>query len=231
MTRLSMLETGGVGFLIGLSIGFLLYLVGVLIGHGWAIGAYLATAIAVFLAVRILNKPSFRWNYKNLRKGVYAETHVGQMIEKAITAENCAVAHGVTRLEKGGDIDHLVATPTAIWVIETKFRRVPRKHFSDVLRYIAESIEEVLKWAPIGTPVKGCLVLVKEDRKKPWNYSYGKEKITAYTPSMLDDELKREAQKKRVIDKRVTEKIWELGRSRASLQTKLPKPKIRIFGF
>ena len=102
LNRLSLLETGGVGFLIGLSMGFLLFLVGDRFGRGWAITGFLITAIAVYLAVRILNRPSFRWNYENLRKGVLAETRVGQLIEYAITAEDCAVAHGVTRACESG---------------------------------------------------------------------------------------------------------------------------------
>lgn len=231
LNRLSLLEMGGVGFLIGLSIGFLLYLVGVSIGHGWAIITYMTAAAAVSLAVRILNRPSFRWNYENLRKGVLAETRVGQLIEYAITAENCAVAHGVTRPAKVGDIDHIVATPVGIWVIETKYQRVPEKLFSDVLSRIAANTRAVRELVPIGTQVRGCLVLAKADQKKPLEYSYGQEKITAYTPTLLVSALKSEVQKKRVIDERVTKYVWELGRSPVILQTKLPKPKIRISDF
>ncbi|MYA78923.1 MAG: NERD domain-containing protein, partial [Acidobacteriia bacterium] len=151
MTRLSLLEMGGVGLLIGLSIGFLIYLVGVQIGHGWVIGAYLAVAAVVLSAVRILKSPSYRWNQENLRKGAYAEIRVGQIIEEVITDEQCAVAHGVIRPEEEGDLDHLVATPTGIWVVETKYRPVPQDKFSRVLRHIEESIDWVREWAPIGT--------------------------------------------------------------------------------
>ena len=232
MTRLSLLEMGGVGLLIGLSIGFLFYLVGVLIGHGWAIGAYLAVAAAVVLAVRILKSPSYRWNQENLRKGAEAEIRVGQIIEEAITDEKCAVAHGVIRSEERGDIDHLVATPTGIWVVETKYRPVPVGKLSNVLSHIEESIDWVREWAPIGTTVKGCLVLVKEwERGKKRHYRSGNEKITAYTPEQFEEALKGEAREKRSIDERVTQKIWNLGRSRTSLQTKMGKPKIRFFCF
>lgn len=231
LNRLSLLETGGVGFLIGLLMGFLLFLVGDRFGRGWAITGFLITAITVYLAVRILNRPSFRWNYENLRKGVLAETRVGQLIEYAITAEDCAVAHGVTRPAKVGDIDHIVATPVGIWVIETKYQRVPGKVFNDVLSRIAANTRAVRELAPIGTQVRGCLVLAKADQKKPLEYSYGKEKITAYTPALLVRKLKSEAQQKRVIDERVTKYVWELGRSPVSLKTKLPKPKIRFSDF
>ena len=230
MTRLSLLQMGGIGLLIGLSIGFLFYLVGVLIGHGWAIGAYLAAAAAALLAVGISKRPAYRWNQENLRKGAYAEIHVGQIIEEVITNETCAIAHGVTRSEERGDIDHLVATPTGIWIVETKYRPVPQDKFSKVLRHIEESIDWVREWAPIETPVKGCLVLVKE-WKQQRDYTSGDKKITAYTPEQFEEALKREARKKQSIDERVTAKIWDLGRSRTSLQTKLRKPKIRFFCF
>lgn len=231
LNRLSLLETGGVGFLIGLSVGFLLFLVGVQLGRGWAITGFVVTAIAVSLAVRILNRPSFRWNYENLRKGVLAETRVGQLIEYAITAKNCAVAHGVKMPEGVGDVDHIVATPVGIWVIETKHQRVPRKFFQEVLRRITANTRAVRQRTTIGTPVRGCLVLANEDLNNPRNYLYDDENITAYTPTLLVRALKSEAHKKRVIDERVTKYVWELGRSPVILQTKLPKPKIRISDF
>ena len=73
--------------------------------------SYITTGAAVYFAVRILDRPSFRWNMDNLEKGVDAETRVGQIIEYAITAENCAVAHSVTMIARVGDIDPLSPHP------------------------------------------------------------------------------------------------------------------------
>ena len=66
-------------------------------------------------------------------KGHIAERQVGRALEMATTAKRCAVAHNVTGIMNSGDIDHIVATPRNVWVIETKFRRVRTKRFSSVL--------------------------------------------------------------------------------------------------
>ena len=209
--RLSLWGMAGAGILIGLAIGLLFYSVKELLGTFWGIAAYTVTAAAVYVAVRILDRPSYRWNIENLRKGVVAETRVGQIIEYAITAQNCAVAHSVTAIAKVGDIDHLVATPVGIWVIETKFQRVPSQSFPDVLSRIAANTDSVRQWAPAVTPVRGCLVLANETEIKRRNYSHGKEKITAFTQALLMRELRLEAREKRSLDERITKNIWKLG--------------------
>ena len=50
-----------------------------------------------------------------------AERNVGGLIEYGITAPGCAIAHSVTEIAEIGDIDHLVATPGCLWVVETKY--------------------------------------------------------------------------------------------------------------
>ena len=84
-----------------------------------------------------------RWNYRNVRKGLDAETRDGQVIEYAISAEGCAVAHSVGEIAKRGDIDHQVATPRGVRVLETKYRRVPGNRFPKVLKGIAANVEAV----------------------------------------------------------------------------------------
>ena len=106
-----MLGRAGMGILIGLAIGLFYSALGEWIGYHWGLAAYIATGAAVYFAVRILDRPSFRWNMDNLEKGVDAETRVGQIIEYAITAENCAVAHSVTMIARVGDIDPLSPHP------------------------------------------------------------------------------------------------------------------------
>ena len=122
----SLLAIGGVGMAMGLGIGLLFYpLFPPWADSYWGVFAYLGTAGVSLSPVCLMTRPSFRWNLDNLQKGGEAETYVGQLVEYAITAEHCAVAHSVTEIATGGDIDHLVATPAAVWLIETKYKRVP----------------------------------------------------------------------------------------------------------
>lgn len=201
--------------IIGLTIGMLFYVVFPLwIGFVWGIGVYVTTAAVLLISIRVLERSSYRWNLDNLKKGVDAETRVGQIIEYAITAENCAVAHSVTEIAKVGDIDHIVATPVAVWVIETKYKKVPKRSFPEVLRRIAANMDAVRQWAPAGTTVRGCLVLAYETELKGRDYRKGKETITVYTADSLDKlmrQMRREAREKRSLDERTTKDIWELG--------------------
>ncbi|MDE0505215.1 MAG: nuclease-related domain-containing protein, partial [Candidatus Poribacteria bacterium] len=159
-----------------------------------------------------------RWNLDNLKKGVDAETRVGKIIERAITANNCAVAHSVIEISKIGDIDHIVATPVAVWVIETKYQRVPQERFPKVLDRIAANMNAVRQWAPDRTTVRGCLVLAYENesvKKSRWgtNDNGGKEEIAVYARSSLDtfeQEMRKEAGKTPSLDQQVAEELWRL---------------------
>ena len=119
----------------GLWLGYLLhYATGAWLGGVWVSvgfgGAILVAVAAFWVVFRKLG----RGRLGRLEKGEDAEVRAGQFIEHALTAPDCAVAHSVTAIARIGDIDHLVATPVRLWVIETKYRRVPREHFPEVLR-------------------------------------------------------------------------------------------------
>ena len=209
-----MFDRGGEGVLWGIAIGLLLYAVfSPLIGYGWGFVPYLVTLVAVYIAVEVASARGFsRWNYENLEKGENAETRVGQLIEYALTRDGCAVAHSVTaEIAKVGDIDHIVATPSAIWVIETKYKKVPPKRFPEVLSRIAANTESVRQWAPVGTSVRACLVLAYENKIGKQDYSYRGERIKAYTPNLLVSEIQGESQCKRTLDENVMDEIWKLG--------------------
>ena len=213
--RLLMWGMMGAGSLLGLSAGLLFSAVEPWIGPFGLIGLYSVAASAVYFAVRNLDRPSSRWNVDNLIKGERAEARVGQAIEYAIAARNCAVAHSVTAIAKVGDIDHVVATPAAIWVIETKYRKVPSDIYPEVLRRIAANTEAVRKWAPAGRPVRGCLVLAYEPRKFKPSALAGQEEIAVYTEKTLGDfmrELREEARGQEVADEQIARHIWKLGR-------------------
>ena len=181
----------------------------------WGVVAYVVTAGVLLSAVWLMTRPAFRWNLENLRKGEEAETYVGQLVEYAITAEHCAVAHSVTEIATVGDIDHLVATPAAVWLIETKYKRVPAKAFPKVLRRIAANTAAVRQRFPAGTPVRSCLVLAYESDVKRRLYSHGKAEITVYTQGSLGTlirEMREEARGKQSLDEQVAKDIWKLGR-------------------
>ena len=111
----------------------------------------------VFVAVGAWR--AFRgWRLRDMRTGAGAEERVGEAIEYALTRAGCAVAHGVTVIAREGDIDHLVATPTRLWVLETKSGRLPRTAFATTLRRIARNVDAVRAWAPGEDVVGGARV-------------------------------------------------------------------------
>ena len=221
LVKSALLSMGGAGIYAGLAIGLLIYFVFPRwISYGWGFAAYVIALAAIYIAIRVMERPSSWWNFENLKKGVDAETRVGQIIEYAIRADNCAVAHSVTEIAKVGDIDHIVATPVAIWVIETKYKRVPASSFSEVLNRIAANVDAVRQWAPGSPPVRGCLVLAYEEtdpKKKIFEgktWSGGIEKITVYTQESLPTlmgKIRQEAHCTLLLDEQIAKGIWKLG--------------------
>lgn len=96
-------------------------------------------------------------------------------------------------------------------MIETKFKKVPKKNLDSVLARVATNTDAVRQWVPGGSTVRGCLVLAYEDKINRRNYNSGKETITAYTPTQLVREMSIEAGKARSLDERVARDIWRLG--------------------
>ena len=148
----------------------------------------------------------------NLKKGHVAERQIGRALEEAITADNCAVAHNVEGISNTGDIDHIVATPQRVWVVETKYRRVPKASFSRVLKRIGANMAKVRELLPPDTPVSGCLVLAYErDGVAP-----KRDDIFVYNQDSFGDQfltkLGREKGDECVVDKQVSSAIWRLSR-------------------
>ena len=217
MLRLSMVGIAGAGVLMGLGVGVGLFvLVQVWVGYGWGLAAYGAVAGAVLVAVLCLDRPVFGWGYEKMRKGAEAETLVGQTIEQAMFGTGCAVVHSVREVAKIGDVDHLVATPVGLWVVETKYARVPRSAFPAVLNRIAPNVKAVREWAPAGTEVRGALVLAKgEKAERKERYLEAGEYIWAFRPAELMTTLADEARSSRRADVRLAEEVWRLGRKGA----------------
>ena len=118
----------------------------------------------------------------------------------------------MTKIARVGDIDHLVATPVRVWVIETKFRKVPQKKFPKVLDRLADNSKGVRDWAPSGTPIRACLVLAHGPPAKKKDYDAKGEAIVVHTPHSLAKELKAEAVRELVLDKQVAGQVWKLGK-------------------
>ena len=206
-------------------------------GMGWLCGAGLALWVvfglrlfsepmnwiallpgAGFLAAGLV-KAKRGWRFSDMGKGASAEETVGQAIEFALTRDACAVAHHVEEIAKVGDIDHLVATPHGLWVIETKASFVPKPEFPETLRRIARNVEGVREWAP-GTRVTGCLVFGSKLEKPPKpTFKYGDETIRAFANrTALMRELRAEASGAGSVSD-LAQRVWKLGKIDPTNQT------------
>ena len=156
----ALLATMGIGCLIGAGLGLWLAFgsAGSLEWIMWfaLLPGAACVGAAFYKAARTGGRSADRWRLRDMRVGASAEEKVGQAIEYALTRPRCAVAHHVEEIGKVGDIDHLVATPRGLWVIETKYGWIPEKQFPKTLSRIAANVEAVREWAP-GTWVTGCL--------------------------------------------------------------------------
>ena len=152
------------------------------------------------------------WRLRDMRKGARAEEMIGEAIEYALTRDACAVAHHVEGIARVGDVDHLVATPRGLWVIETKHRRVPKSQFAETLQRIAVNVEGVRAWAGPGTRVVGCLVFANEEKPPQPSYVHGKETIRAFADRRaLMRELRKEARGTGdSLD--LARRVWKLGK-------------------
>lgn len=150
----------GLGPILAVAIG-----VAMLLGGGvyrWFGGQTVLLAGAVSLLGAALFWVAHRRSRDALRKGHIAERQIGRALEQAITAKACAVAHNVTGVMESGDIDHIVVTRAMVWVIETKYRRVPKGKFHQVISRLHACRRRLETLLPSGTPVQPCLVLAYE---------------------------------------------------------------------
>ena len=201
----------GCGFVAGLAIGQAPH---ALTGGGlsWTTSAAWGAVLAAIAASWWASRTITRRRLDGRATGGRADTGARQAIEHALTTPGCAVAHSVRSIARTGTIDHLVATPLRLWVIETKHDDVPRDRLPDVLRRVSEHTSAVWKWAPPGTPVRGCLVLAKESMPGRRTCDYGTGPVVVHTPASLARELAAEASQEHMIDERVADDVRELGR-------------------
>ena len=178
----------------------------------WVFGIPLATwaALGPFIA-----SGSPGWRLRSMVRGARAEREVGQVLEYALTGGGCGIAHGVTEVAAAGDIDHLLVTPQALWVVETKSGRVPLQRFDPALKRIAWHMQAVRRWAPAGTLVRGCLVVWSDEAGGRRSRNAGGETIQVYDRAAARTELvralRREVRGERRMDPTLARRVWKLG--------------------
>ena len=172
---------------------------------------------AAFLVLAIIGKFSYvKYMEPRWVKGMTAERNVAGVIECALAAEGCAAAHGVTNIPNTiGDIDHLVATPGCLWVVETKHRWVQRKRFSGVMQRIATNTKAVQKWHTNSNEVRACLVLAHIDPREPLQYETDNIQIKVFDRRSFMNELKRTVHQQQDVAtlrsaKVTADRIWGL---------------------
>ena len=162
--------------------------------------------LAVVLSARQINKTWF--------VGYLAEKQVGDCLESLLTRNNYAVAHNVDSLI-AGDIDHLVATPTELWVIETKYRRLPK--FREALQKLQTRADCVKQEFGSSVPLRRVLILTEgqhreakdiydEDTGSPiyvWDLDKLRKRLREHIRSRPTNDLDENM-------KGVCTKVWEL---------------------
>lgn len=179
-----------------------------LLGQTWSL--VLAALAAGLFAILFRYRRRGEWSDDNLNKGLRGERRVGNTIERAIiAAHGCAVAHDVEEIAAHGNIDHLVATPERVWVVETKYRWLPEDAFKKALGHIDANVAAVERELP-GVPVQGCLVLAYEDERDIKRRRYNDGRVEAHKPDSLAETLRRESRRKLRLDPVVADRIWDL---------------------
>ena len=147
-----------------------------------------------------------------LSKGHIAERQIGRALEEAITARSCAIAHNVMTVTDAGDIDHIIATPQRVWVVETKYRRLPKEAFGRALARLHACRRKVEALFPPGTRVTACLILAYEHR----GVRQERDGIEVFNNATFRTDflprLQEERQASRLVDGQVAKTIWRLSR-------------------
>ena len=155
------------------------------------------------------------WRLGDMRKGAHSEVRIGAAIEDALTQPSCAIAHGVMDIAREGDIDHLIATPQRIWVIESKYGRLPHREFAKTLRRIVVNVNAVSEWQP-DVEVVGCLVFGGDSKVKAQStYTRDGRQILCFKDlKFLAQQLRMEAGEERTVPEGVARKVWSLANAR-----------------
>lgn len=149
---------------------------------------------------------------QSFSKGHIAERQVGRALEQAITAKGCAIAHNVMTVVDAGDIDHIIATPRRVWVVETKYRRLPKDAFGKALARLHVCRRKVEALFPPGTTVSACLILAYEDG----GVRLERDGIEVFNNKTFRTDflrrLREERDSSRLVDGQVATVVWRLSR-------------------
>lgn len=114
-----------------------------------------------------------------------------------------------------GDIDHLVATPSGLWVVETKSSFLPKPVFADTWLRIVANVEAVRDWAPPGVRVTGALAFAGDESVDAAESCKkgGAETIGCFRDAKSLMRVPRiEASRKGPLDPGVVQGVWKLGK-------------------
>ena len=152
------------------------------------------------------------WSLQNIQKGLAGEALIGDITERALLkSHGLYVAHDVATSTANNNIDHVVATPTMVLVVETKYQYLQKQAFAKTLRSIRNNVEFIEDFLEIDSNVLGCLVLAKETKPiKRTEYDRAGPKVRVFNTKKYEEFLIQIANGDQVLPNNVYSKIEEL---------------------
>lgn len=210
-----MLLMAVVGFALGTLVGDLLPADGSTgIQVSWAMVGVMVLAFVIFYAYG--RRVDATWG-----RGLEAERQIGDFIEHAVAQRGCAFAHDVKEALGGrGNVDHVVMTPSGVWVVETKSDWLSKRRFPPALRQVAQNVDRVRSHLETSLPVRGALVIAdRSNDSLEADYDWNGEPIKAFGAKKFWSVLRVEREHSPAIGRpderaRVERLIWNLGSKR-----------------
>ena len=182
-------------------------------GTRWSAAALVAVALSLCIFYLILRRIDATWG-----RGLQGERLVGDLVEHALSRPGCAFAHDVKEALGGsGNVDHVVMTPSAIWVVETKSRWLSKRRFRLALRQVARNVRRVRRHLDSTIPVRGALVIADRwDRSHEAEHHWDGEAVMAFGPKAFWRRLRGEGEPDPALAsmpdrERVEKMVWDLG--------------------
>ena len=211
---------GAVVFLLGLVVGFLTRSVWeageVAPALTWGV-AMLVLLVSYLVAHWVLQSFVRRMD-STWGRGLLAERRVGDLIEFAVADRQCAFAHDVMEpLDGHGNVDHVVVTPTGVWVVETKAGWLRQDRFPDAVRQTARNVRRVRQHLRTTLPVRGALVIADASMKTyEKDHSWDGEAVTVFDSRtfwrrLQDERDQEDAATDPAEIARVQKVVWSLG--------------------
>lgn len=210
-----MLFMAVVGFTVGFLVGGLPQFDGAPGGlAAWVALGVMIAALGIFYAY--CRQVVTTWG-----RGLEAERQVGDLIEHAVAQRGCAFAHDVKEALGGrGNVDHVVMTPTGVWVVETKAAWLSKRRFPAALRQVAENADRVRRHLETSLPVRGALVIGdRSNDSLDADHDWNGEPVKAFGAKRFWSVLRAESEAGCDIGGssetlRVERRVWNLGSTR-----------------